>query len=335
VPETAALRLGFDIGGSKLALALGDAEGRILARARRPSELSGDARADVKRMIDDALGLLRDAGHSVADLAAVGAAVPGPFDPRSGRVLNPPNMPGWRDVPVRDWLQQELGCRVFLENDANAAAVAEAHHGAGRGAASCIYLTMSTGVGAGLVLDGRLYRGAGAGAGELGHVAVEWGGEPCACGLRGCLEAYVGGAAWTARLRRETPATSRVAELAELAGGPEQVRPEHVVAAAREGDAFALAEFARFNDYLARAIVQISFIFDPDVIVLGTIPTAAGEQLCFEPVRARARAHLWPEYADRLRVVPAALADELPYRAALCAAELGLKASDSVSRSSG
>ena len=154
--------------------------------------------------------------------------------------------------------------------------------------------------------------------------AVEWGGEPCACGLRGCLEAYVGGAAWTARLRRLTPVASRVAE---LAGGPQQVRPEHVVAAAREGDAFALAELARFNDYLARAIVQISFVFDPDVIVLGTIATAAGEQLCFEPVREQARAHLWPEYAARLRVVPAALAEELPYRAALCAAELGLETS--------
>jgi glucokinase len=148
-------------------------------------------------------------------------------------------------------------------------------------------------------------------------VPVEWEGEPCACGRRGCLEAYVGGAAWTRRLRRVTPAQGRVAA---LAGGREDVTPEHVVAAAREGDRFALGELERFNDYLARGLIVLGFLLAPEAIVLGTIPTAAGETLCLGPVRERVRGRLWPGLAERLRILPAALGAELPYYAGLCAA---------------
>jgi glucokinase len=206
-----------------------------------------------------------------------------------------------------------------VENDANAAALAEWRFGAGRGAQHMVYLTMSTGVGGGLVLGGRLHRGVFASAGEVGHMPIVWEGEPCACGLRGCLEAYAGGAAWTRRLARVTPAASRVAALAGGAGP----RPEHVVAAAREGDSFALAEMDRYNDYLARAIVQLAFTLAPELVVLGTIPTAAGDALCLDPVRARVRSHLWPFLAGQLRVVPAELGDRLPELAGIVVAREG------------
>ena len=157
-------------------------------------------------------------------------------------------------MPLRRLLAGLLGRPVYVENDANAAALAEVRFGAGRGFQHVVYLTMSTGVGAGLVLDGRLFTGKLGAAGELGHAPIVWDGEPCACGMRGCLEAYVGGAAWTRRLAATTPAASRVAA---LAGAPERARPEHVVAAAREGDAFALAELARYNDPLARGLTSL------------------------------------------------------------------------------
>ncbi len=313
---------GIDVGGTKIALALGDEHGDVRAHERRPTEPSGDAGADLDRIAADVGGLLEKAGVARSELGGVGVSVPGPLDPERGLVLNPPNLPGWNEAPVRDRLADALGVPVFLENDANAAALAEWRFGAGRGTRHMLYLTASTGMGGGLVLDGRVHRGVMASAGEVGHMPVEWEGEPCSCGLRGCLEAYVGGRSWTRRLQRVTPGESRVAA---LAGGPERARPEHVVEAAREGDAFALAEMDRFNEYVARGIVALVFALAPERIVLGTIAVAAGEELCFVPVRERVARHVWPFLAERLSIVPAELGPRLPDYAGLGVAFAGLE----------
>jgi glucokinase len=318
------MRLGIDIGGTKVAFALGRADGEILARSRRPTDPSGNPQADLRRMGADARRLVEQAGVALDQIAAVGVSVPGPLDADRGTVLHPPNLVGWGEVPVRDILMSELGLPVVIENDANAAALAEWRYGAGRAAGTrpiehLVYLTMSTGVGAGLVLDGRIYRGRRSLAGELGHAPVEWDGLPCACGLKGCLEAYVGGAAWAKRLRANAPSGS---DVVSLAGDRESVTPEHVVRAARAGDAYALAEMERFNHYLSHAIVQLVFTLAPDAVVLGTIPVAAGEELCFAPLRQKVDALLWPQLRGDCAILPAALGDDLPYRAALCAADL-------------
>jgi glucokinase len=177
---------------------------------------------------------------------------------------------------------------------------------------------MSTGVGGGLVLGGRLHRGA-HGAGEIGHAPVEWDGAACACGLRGCLEAYVGGAAWTRHLRAEAPEAGRVAA---LAGGRDAITPRHLLAAAREGDDFALTELARWNGYLARAIVWLAMVLSPEVVVLGTIARAAGEELCLAPVRELVARHLWREEGQAPRIVAAELGETLGERAGLAVAAL-------------
>jgi glucokinase len=308
--------LGIDIGGSKLALALAEPGGGRLVRWRRlPWTPSGDAGRDLGAILAAVRALRDEAGG--APLEAAGVCAPGPLDADTGVVQAPPNLPGWRDVPLALLLRSELGCPVALENDANAAALAEWRARSPR-VESLVYLTLSTGVGAGIVCDGRLLRGARGLAGELGHAPVVWDGEPCACGQRGCLEAYVGGAAWTRRLRRLTPPTSQVAA---LAGGSDVARPEHVVAAARSGDAFALAELARWNEHLARALVAIAYTLAPEVIALGTIASAAGEALCLAPLRAALAQRLWPRLAEAVRIEASALGDELPYRAALAVAE--------------
>jgi glucokinase len=248
-------------------------------------------------------------------VCAVGVSAPGPLDPLSGDLVDPPNLPGWKRVPLRHLLADRFGIPVHVENDANAAALAEWRFGAGRGFEHVVFLTMSTGVGGGLVLGGRLYTGKFGAAGELGHAPIVWEGEACACGQRGCLEAYVGGAAWTRRLAATTPATSRVAA---LAGGAAHARPEHVLAAAREADAFALAELARYNDHLARGLTTLVFQLAPEVVILGTIPTAAGEELCLAPVRAQVLAHVWPLLGRELRIVASGLGPRLPYLAGIC-----------------
>jgi glucokinase len=319
----ALLLLGIDIGGTKTVLALGDATGQVRARLRRSTEPSGDAGRDLARLAEDARRLVVEAGVALSGVAAVGVSLPGPLDLDAGLVLNPPNLPGWHRAPVRDALGAALGRPVHLENDANAAALAEWRWGAGRGTQHLVYLSMSTGVGGGLVLGGRLHRGVASSAGEVGHMPLVWDGEPCACGLRGCLEAYVGGAAWTRRLARVTPEASRVAV---LAGGASNARPEHVVEAAREGDAFAVAELARYNDHLSRALVQLTFVLAPEIFVLGTIPSAAGEALCLGPVRERVRAHTWGFLGEGLRIEPSALGARLPECAGLVVAAEALGA---------
>jgi glucokinase len=310
-------QLGIDLGGSKLAIAIADPDGRLIAHETRPSRISGDPETDVLAIAADAAGLVTRSGLETSDFDAVGFSVPGPIDHERGAILDPPNLPGWETVPLRARMSEILGLPVRLENDANAAALAEWRYGAGRGCSNLVYLTMSTGVGTGLILDDRLYRGHRGRASEFGHACIEWNGERCGCGRRGCLEAYLGGAAWSRRLREITPETSRVCALAGARG---RVSPEHVVAAAGEGDAFAREEMERFNHYLARAIAVLSFALAPEVVVLGTIATAAGEALCFEPVRALVAAQVWPNLCDGMRILPSGLGDELPYYAGVCVA---------------
>jgi glucokinase len=314
--------LGIDIGATKVALAIGDEKGRVVARARRATEPTGRPERDVARIAEDAQRLLAKAGVAPSEIAGAGVSAPGPMDAVRGSLIRPPNLPGWEDVPVRGLLADALGISVHLENDANAAALAEWRFGAGRGFDHLVYLTASTGIGAGLVLGGRLYRGQGWNAGEIGHVPVEWEGLACACGLRGCLEAYVGGAAWTRRLSEITPEESRVAQ---LAGGRELARPEHVVAAAQRGDGFARSELERFNLYLARAIATLAFTLAPEVVILGTIPASAGEELCIAPIRRSVAGLIWPILDRGLRIVPAALGAEIADYAGLCAALEGLE----------
>ncbi|MFQ5418403.1 MAG: ROK family protein, partial [Myxococcota bacterium] len=194
------LGLGIDIGGSKLAVAVGDGDGKILARLRRPIDATDRPDEDLARIAADAREVLAEAGVAADDVAAVGVSAPGPVDVERGLLIDPPNLPGWGTVPVVEAMEAVLGRPVGLENDANAAALAEWRFGAGRGARDLVYLTMSTGIGGGLILGGRLHRGHRFAAGEVGHMPLDANGARCACGLRGCFEATAGGAAWTRRL---------------------------------------------------------------------------------------------------------------------------------------
>lgn len=318
--------LGIDIGGSKRVLAVGDHTAGAIARRRHPMRFSGDWRQDLRVMIGEARDLLNEvAGTGQGPLEAIGVAAPGPVERRTGVLLNPPNLPGWRDVPLAQVLEDAFGVPVRVENDANAAAMAEHRFGAGRGTLDMIYLTMSTGVGGGVISGGRLVQGANGFAGELGHIPIVRNGRRCHCGLRGCLEAYIGGQAWSKRLRRSVPESSRIFELVD--GDRSRIAPESLLAAARADDSFAREELSRWLDDLALGIVPLVMAFDPERIVLGTIAVAAGEALCFEPLRERVGSRLWPEQAERLSIVPGMLGDALPEQAALAVAGAVMEAS--------
>ena len=312
---TSAILLGgIDLGGTKILAAAASADGEILSSDLRPTDPEQGPDAVLNRMIESLREALRQARAEPQALRAIGVAAPGPLDQARGIVCEPPNLPGWHDVPVSDRLWAAFHVPVYLENDANAAALAEHMYGAGRGSRHMVYLTLSTGIGAGLIIDGRLYRGASGVAGELGHLVIEANGPPCGCGSRGCLEALASGTA-IGREGAKLVAQGRAPVLAELAQGGE-VTAQLVAEAALAGDAGAAGVIAAAARYLGLGLTSIVNAFNPEVIVVGGGVAKIGESLLAPAVQVmRATA-----FAQAVRVVtvrPAALGDEVAVRGAL------------------
>lgn len=318
--EPDALRGGLDIGGTKAVAVLARAEGEVLGEVRLDGWTTGSWRRDLEALAAALEGLLEEAGLQGSDLTRVGVSAAGPLDPVEGIVLNPPNLPGWDGVPIRAFLEDRLGSPVAVENDANAAALAEWRFGAGRGARSLAFLTMSTGVGGGLILDGRLYRGSRLQAGEIGHTPLVANGRPCACGLRGCLEVYTGGAALAMRMQTDVR-NGASPLLLELAGGdPDAISAETWIRAVRADDPYALRLREEYLGHLARALASLIMTLDLERVVLGTM-VRSNPELLLEPLRERLPVLLWPAFRD-VEIRPGALGDRLPAYAALCVADL-------------
>src|SRR5271163_1253954 len=177
--------LGVDIGGTKVAVGLVDHDGRILAQGRKPMVANGTAEAAVEAVTSAIDSLL---SSSMSGVQSIGICAPGPLDPETGMILNPPNVPCWRNYPLAEKIASLYHLPVKLDNDANAAALAETRWGAARGYRYVFYATIGTGIGTGFVLDGRIYHGRTGSAAEGGHVSIDYRGPLCACGKRGCIE---------------------------------------------------------------------------------------------------------------------------------------------------
>ena len=228
--------IGIDLGGTKISTALIDSAGTIITHDYRETRATEGQKAVIERMLDAARRVMAQAGVNQAQVAAAGIGAPGPLDVEAGVVVAPPNLPGWDRVPLRRLIENRLGITTFLENDANAAALGEHRFGAGRGVEHMIYVTASTGIGGGLILNGRLYHGASGMAGEIGHITIMPYGPLCGCGNRGCLEALAAGTA-IARQARARVARGAPTLIADLAGGdPERVTAKLVAEAASQGD---------------------------------------------------------------------------------------------------
>ena len=304
-PPAPTFVLGIDLGGTKSAAVVGTTDGAVLARVAGPTP----AREGPGAILPFLVGLARAAQDMApGPLAGVGVSAGAPADARTGRVFEAPNLPGWghgEGVPLADLLSSELdGLPVRVENDADATALAEHRFGAGRGTRDMAFLTVGTGIGAGLIAGGRLHRGARGAGGEVGHLAVEPGGRACACGLRGCLEAYASG-----------PSVARIAGEHGFLG---EATGRAVVEAARAGDPAARAALLQAAQMLARGLATLSMLLNPERIVLGTLAVHASD-LLLPPLRAALRDLTWPRIHDGLTVVPAALGDRAQDLAALCA----------------
>ncbi len=303
----------LDIGGTKILAGLVSRSGKVLASQRLETRAQDGVGEVIERATDALRRLAEESGLPMESLRAVGCSVPGPLDRAKGMVVFSPNL-GWRDVPLVRLLGERLGVPVVIDDDANCAALGEAAMGAGQQRRLMVYLTISTGIGGGIVIDGRLYRGAHGLAGEFGHMTLEPGGPPCACGNFGCFEALASGSALALRGQQallhgdETLLRALVADSAD-------VRAEHVIQAAEAGDRLAGQMVEVTGMYLGLGLAAVANIFDPEIIVVGGGVISARSPLlarAVDTLRVRAIAPL----NNLVQVVPAALGHESALRGA-------------------
>jgi glucokinase len=296
--------LALDIGGTKLAAGVVDDSGRVHSFVVAPSEAEQGPEPALARLFDLGRQAVAVSPVEWGAIEGVGIGCGGPLDADAGVLLAPPHLPGWRDVPVTALAQDEYGRAAVLENDATAAAWAEHRHGAGAGTLNMVYLTLSTGVGGGVVVGGRLYRGSGGNGAELGHVTVDWRGRLCrGCGRNGCLEAYASGTSIAERMREA---------LAPRDGGDGArgvLTAVDVVAAAKAHDPAAQEVWQETVEALSCGLTSIVNLFEPERVVLGGGVSRSGE-LLFAPVRESVRAHAIAPAGRAVEIVPAALGEQ-------------------------
>lgn len=273
--------LGYDVGGTKISSVLGDETGKILATLRKPTVRHLGSR----KLADDLVQM----GHSLLDKFgltkpdSIGVTFAGLVDSEKGTVISSPNILGLKNFPISKALENEFGVRTHLENDATAATIAERIFGQGKEHDNFVYMTLSTGIGGGAFLGGKLYRGAHGMAGEIGHMVVMSNGPVCGCGRRGCLEAIASGRGIARRVAENITAVKE----SELYSGlrPSDIDAKKVFEFKKKGDMFSQLIVEETIYYLAVGIVNIIDIFDPEVMIIGGGIANAGDEL-FRPLRA-------------------------------------------------
>jgi glucokinase len=302
-----------DLGGTQIRAALAAFPNRLHQTIR--TETLADQGPDVViQRIESAVRQV--AGERWADVDAIGIVAPGPLDPWLGVILEPPNLPGWANLPLKDRLSSGLNRPVVLGNDANLAALAEQRFGAGQGKRHMIYITVSTGIGGGVIIDDKLLLGVRGLAAEVGHMTLEPYGPLCTCGNKGCLEALASGPA-IARNARDRIAAGRASSILALAGDdPQRITAELVGRAATQGDPLAIELLQQAGFYIGVGIVNLMKLFNPGIIVIGGGVSQVGN-LLFEPIRHTVQARISHFYWENCPIVPAALSDDVGLLGAL------------------
>lgn len=311
--------LGYDIGGTKLAIGLATGDGRIIGEARLPNK---DTRPEdiLPQLVRIGRRLVADAGLKMPDVRAFGISAPYPADPVNGVLTKPTNNPLWIDVPIKRYLEEELGIPGAFENDANCGALAEWFFGAGRGCTDFIYLTMSTGIGGGIVAADRLVRGKGFYAGEVGHIVIQAGGELCGCGLRGCFEAYCGGRPIALRIQRELAGQPDHPLISFAGGRIEDIDMIALEKGVRAGDEYSVGFWAEMCERNAQGLGILLNTFNPQKLILGTFAWAIGD-LFLEPIKQSLPKYAWEQMIRDCEIVPSELRRDIGYYAG-CAAAL-------------
>jgi glucokinase len=311
------LVVGIDLGGTKFRACLADTAGSVLRRESWPTEAEQGPQAVMARLREAVREIA--AGEGLERVAGIGFGAPGPLDPWQGIIIQPPNLPGWDRVPLREEMQRDLGVPVYVGNDANLAALGELFFGAGRGLHNIVYFTVSTGVGGGVIVDDRLLLGSTGLAAELGHMVVDASGPLCNCGNSGCLEVLASGTAIAREARAGIRKGVSTLITSLVQGEDDEVDALVVEKAARQGDPFAAKLMETAARYMGIGIVNALHIFDPEMVIIGGGVSQAGD-LLFRPMLAEVKRRAMKAYWEKVSIVPAGLGDDSGLMGALALA---------------
>jgi predicted NBD/HSP70 family sugar kinase/biotin operon repressor len=289
--RSAGVAIGVDFGKRHLRVAAADLSHAILAEAERPARAEDPAETGLEAAVALVQEVMDDAGVAREEAIGVGMGLPGPIDRRTGRVGSSSILPGWVGVRAADELGKRLGLPVSVDNDANLGALAELHWGAAAGRRNVAFLKVSTGIGAGLIIDGRLFHGTGGMAGEIGHAIVDEQGPVCRCGKRGCLETLAGASALVELLEPRLGRTISTAELLELAAS---------------GDSGARRVISDAGTHIGGAVATLCDLFNPELIVVGGELSGAGDVL-IDPIREQVDRNAIPATARDVEIVAGVL----------------------------
>ncbi len=314
--------IGIDLGGTQIKAGIVDDAGRILAKAEAATLANRPYQEVVRDMASCSLKALELAGQTLDSVAGIGIGIPGVADNKTGMVIFCTNL-GWHNIPLRDELQKYMNVPVLIDNDATVAGFAESVAGVSKGLHSSVFLTLGTGVGGGIVIDGKPWTGAHGVASEIGHLTLEVDGVPCTCGKDGCLERYCS-ATGLIRMAGEICAQHPQSAIMQAAGGDkDKITGRIVMDLAKAGDELALKVFNRYTKYLALAVNTIISFLDPDMIVLGGGISHAGEFL-LEAVREKLPRYLMFKTLPYSQIALARLGNDAGIIGAALLSRLGL-----------
>ncbi len=285
------LVLGIDLGGTKILTALIDANGNLRARDRIVTPAEKGPSAVMEAIRESATRCFEQLSIDGDGIEALGIGAPGPSNPDRGILFTSPNLPGWKDVPLVEIFEKVFEKKIFFINDANAAALAEFKFGAAKGLRHVIYITVSTGIGGGIIIDGKLYTGAIGTAGELGHTTIDDKGPRCNCGNIGCWEVLASGTALARDAQQEIRQGAETTILEYASGDIAQVDAKAIQMAAEAGDALAGELISRAAHYLGVGLANLLNTFNPQMIVIGGGVSKIGDRLltpAFQTARERA-----------------------------------------------
>ncbi len=296
--------IGIDIGGTKISMVAGDARGRIFAAHEIPTRKGRQASRCVHAMAASLKSFVADPRlrHKIC---GVGIGIPGAVDTRRGMVPHSPNLKGWKGVPLRKILQSALRLPVILANDANAAAVGEKIFGQGKNISDFIYITVSTGIGGGIVVGGKLLDGVSYVAGEVGHMTLVPKGDRCKCGKLGCLEAYASGTAMAAYAKKHL-SQKELQRIKKFSPG-EPFAAKVLGRAARNGNRAAIQVYERGGFYLGIGIANLLNILNPQKVILGGGVFKSAPKQFWESMLASCKSNAWPEAFKAVQIVPSKL----------------------------
>jgi len=300
------LVLGVDLGGSKILTAVVKPRGEMLSSDESTTPATEGREIVIQSILDSAHSAMRQAGYTISEISAIGMGAPGISNPEAGILFTSPNLPGWRNVLLRDIIQNKLDKRTFLINDANAAALGELYFGAAQGTHNFIYITLSTGIGGGIVIDGKIYTGAIGIAGEVGHMTIDDNGPLCNCGNKGCWEALASGTALAREAKRRIKEGTKTSILKYVEGDSEKVTAQIIHSAAEKGDKLAKDLIARTGYYVGVGIANLINIFNPELIVIGGGLSNIGDML-LKPAFKVAAERSYKEAFQAVRLVSAGL----------------------------